>query len=116
MSTIPLLFTLPPSNRHEIILLDISSRPTLKALNKHVTSVISSSPNCAEFMGKYKKADGAVVERIQEFKIHWDTKARDGRIWPEFTVVTDENFAAIVELLKIAPGKDVLEVKMGKDE
>jgi hypothetical protein len=44
----PLLFTLPPSNRHEIILLDTSSKPTLKALNKQITATISSSPNCAE--------------------------------------------------------------------
>jgi hypothetical protein len=45
---LPLLFTLPPSNRHELILLDPSSKPSLKALNKQITSTIASSPNCAE--------------------------------------------------------------------
>jgi hypothetical protein len=115
--SIPLLFTLPPSNRHEIILLDTSSKPTLKALNKQVTATIASSPNCAEFMGKYKKSDeSGPKEAIQEFKIHWDTKSRDSKIWPEYTVVTDENFGAILEMLKSAPGKDVLEIKVGKDE
>ena len=48
--SLPLLFTLPPSNRHELILLDPSSKPSLKALNKQITSTIASSPNCAECM------------------------------------------------------------------
>lgn len=113
--SIPLLFTLPPSNRHEIILLDTSSKPTLKSLNKQITTTISSSPNCAEFMGKYKAADGP-QETIQEFKMHWDTKTRDGKIWPEYTVVTEENFGAIVELLKMSPTMGVLEIKVGKGE
>jgi hypothetical protein len=46
--SIPLVFTLPPSNRHEVILLDTSSKPTLKALNKQITATIASSPNCEE--------------------------------------------------------------------
>ena len=44
---IPVMFTLPPSNRHELILLD-TEKPSLKALNKQITSTIESSPNCAE--------------------------------------------------------------------
>jgi hypothetical protein len=114
MSTsIPILFRLGTSSRHEIILLDTSSKPSLKSLNKQITSTIAESPNCAEFMGKYKKAEG---EQIQEFKIHWDRASRDGKIWPEYTVVTDENLAAIMEMLKLKPGKDVLEIKVGKAE
>ncbi|KAF2030988.1 hypothetical protein EK21DRAFT_64346 [Setomelanomma holmii] len=112
--SLPLVFTLPPGSRHEIILLDTSSKPTLKALNKQITSTIASSPNCEEFMAKHKKADQK--ETIQEIKIHWDTQSRDAKLWPEYTVVTDENFAAILELVKLAPGKDVLEIKVGKDE
>jgi hypothetical protein len=46
--SIPLVFTLPPSSRHEVILLDTSSKPTLKALNKQITATIASSPNCEE--------------------------------------------------------------------
>lgn len=112
---IPLLFTLPPSNRHEIILLYTSSKPSLKALNKQITSTIAASPNCAEFMGKYKAADGP-KESIQEFKIHWDTKTRDGKIWPEYTELTEDNFAAILELLQTNPVMGVLEIKVGKGE
>lgn len=65
-------------------------------------------------MAKHKSPD--TKETIQEFKIHWDTKSRDGKLWPEYTVLTDENFGAILEMLKLLPGKDVLEVKVGKDE
>ncbi|KAF2267701.1 hypothetical protein CC78DRAFT_613811 [Lojkania enalia] len=111
---LPLLFTIPPSNRHEIILLDTSSKPTLKSLNKQITTTISSSPNCAEFMGKYKSKD--TTESIQEMKIHWSEAGRDRKVWPEYTIVTEENLAAVIELLKLGAGKDVLEIKVGKDE
>lgn len=112
--TFPLLFTLPPSNRHEIISLSTSSQLSLKSLNKQITATIASSPNCAEFMAKHKKSDEKEI--IQEFRIHWDTKTRDSKIWPEYTVVTEENLAAILALLEKNPGRDVLEVKVGKSE
>jgi hypothetical protein len=48
MSTIPLLFKIAPSARHEVILLDTSAKPSLKALNKQITATIATSPNCAE--------------------------------------------------------------------
>ncbi|KAJ4317308.1 hypothetical protein N0V94_004993 [Neodidymelliopsis sp. IMI 364377] len=110
----PLLFTVPPSNRHEFIFLDTSSKPTLKALNKQITSTLASSPNCAEFMGKYKSSE--TKEQIQEFKIHWSSKEYDLKVWPEYTVVTDENFGAILDLLQKEPKSGVLEIKVGKAE
>ncbi|CAA9956903.1 hypothetical protein P3342_000602 [Pyrenophora teres f. teres] len=113
--SLPLLFTLPPSNRHEFLLLDTTTKPTLKSLNAQITSIAASSPNCAEFMAKHKAADGP-KEIIHEFKIHWDTKTRDSKIWPEYTVLTDENLGAILELLKTNPLMGVLEIKMGKAE
>lgn len=67
-------------------------------------------------MAKHKSSAPENKETIQEFRIHWDTKTRDTKIWPESTVVTDENFGAIIEMLKLGGGKDVLQVKMGKDE
>lgn len=108
----PLLFTIPPSSRHEFITLDSSSKPTLKALNKQITSTLSSSPNCAEFMGKYKSTE--TKEQIQEFRIHWSSKEYDLKVWPEYTVVTDANFPALLELLKKDPKSGVLEIKVGK--
>ena len=110
----PILFTIPPSSRHEFITLDTSSKPTLKALNKQITTTLAASPNCAEFMGKYKSAD--TKEQIQEFKIHWSSKEYDLKVWPEYTVVTDDNFGSILELLKNDPKSGVLESKVGKAE
>ena len=65
-------------------------------------------------MSKHKSPDSN--ETIQEFKIHWDTKTRDGKIWPEYTVLTDDNLPAVLELLKANPVTGVLEIKMGKAE
>ncbi|KAH6643556.1 hypothetical protein C7974DRAFT_429633 [Boeremia exigua] len=110
----PVVFTIPPSNRHEFITLDPSTKPTLKALNKLITATLAASPNCAEFMGKYKAAE--TKEQIQEFKIHWSGKEFDLKVWPEYTVVTDANFGAILEVLKREPKSGVLEVKVGKAE
>lgn len=47
-SHLPLLFTIPPSNRHEFLLIDTSAKISLKALNKQITSLVAQSPNCAE--------------------------------------------------------------------
>lgn len=47
-STIPILFTLPPSSRHEVILLDTAGKLSLKALNKQITTTIAASENCQE--------------------------------------------------------------------
>ena len=66
-------------------------------------------------MGKYKAADGE-PEKIQEYKIHWNPRERDPKIWPEHTIVTEENFAAILEVLKLSPASGVLEVKVGKGD
>lgn len=79
---------------------------------------MGASPNCAEFMGKYKAkpGEGEAPETINEMRIHWDTKSKDAKMWPEYTIVTEENLGAIVELLKINPVMGVLEVKVGKQE
>jgi len=66
-------------------------------------------------MAQHKAKDGP-TEQIQEFRIHWDTKTRDAKIWPEYTVLTDDNFGAILELLKLNPVMGALEIKLGKDE
>jgi hypothetical protein len=65
-------------------------------------------------MSKYKSAD--TTEIIQSFRIHWSESGRDRKVWPEYTVLTDANFAAVLELLRAGAGKDVLEIKVGKDE
>lgn len=65
-------------------------------------------------MSKYKSKEQ--TEQIQEIKIHWCEAGRDRKVWPEYTIVTDDNFPAILELMKLGAGKDVLEIKVGKPE
>ena len=52
-------------------------------------------------------------QQIQEFKIHWSSANRDYKTWPEYTIVTEQNWPAILELMKLGAGKDVLEIKVG---
>ncbi|KAF1998964.1 hypothetical protein P154DRAFT_523589 [Amniculicola lignicola CBS 123094] len=111
---VPIMFTLPPSNRHEVLLLDTSSKTTLKSLNKQITSSMAESPNCAEFMSKFKSKEH--VETIQELKVHWAESGRDRKVWPEYTVLTEKNLEGVLELLRLGMGKDVLEVRVGKEE
>lgn len=64
-------------------------------------------------MAKHKAAD-APKESIQELKVHWSSMGRDFKVWPEYTVVTEANFPAILQVLSKGDAKDVLEVKVGK--
>ena len=65
-------------------------------------------------MQKHKSSE--VKEQIQEIRIHWSEAGRDRKVWPEYTIVTEDNYPAILELLKMGSAKDVLEVKVGKEE
>lgn len=85
------------------------SCPVLRIITK------TSANTTRTVMAQHKANDGP-AEQIQEFRIHWDTKTRDAKIWPEYTVLTDANFGAIFELLKLNPVMGVLEIKLGKDE
>jgi len=111
---LPLLFTLPPSNRHDFITLNANTS-TLPALNQRITATLAASPNCIEFMAQHKPAS-ASPPRIQQLRVHWDNnKTRDARIWPEYTIVTEDNLGAILAVLGADPGRGVLEVKVGEE-
>ena len=82
---LPVCFTLPPSARHELLLLPLSPKPTLKSLNKAITALIATSPNCAEFMAKYKSSEAA-ADLIQEIRVRWGSGGEAGKGkggWPE---------------------------------
>lgn len=65
-------------------------------------------------MQKHKNAE--VKEQIQEIRVHWSESGRDRKAWPEYTIVTEDNYPAILEVLKTGSAKDVLEIKVGKAE
>lgn len=67
-------------------------------------------------MAKHKNPESGPKETIQEIKIHWSESGRDRKTWPEYTVVTEENWPAVLELLRPSVGKDVLEIKVGAAE
>lgn len=108
MASFPVLFTLDGSGRHEVIL--ISSKTTLGGLSSEISSAASASPNCAEFMSKYKKKEEG-AENVSELKVRWSTGGRDPKVWPQSTIITEENVGAVLKLLD--PAKDVLEAKLG---
>jgi hypothetical protein len=110
----PVLFTIDGASRHELLLLP-SSTTTLKSLNTLITASAASSPNCTEFMSKFKKNDDSgPKEQIAEIKVKWCAEGRDMKIWPATTVITEENVAAVLAMVERGAGRDVVAVKMEK--
>jgi hypothetical protein len=114
---VPILFTVNGSSRHELMLIS-PTHATLDGITQEMISLAASSPNCAEFMGKYKQkkedTDEAVVE---ELKVKWNAHSHDPKIFPASTIVTKDNFKAIVTMIgKSGVGRDVFEIKVGSKE
>ncbi|KAI6838796.1 hypothetical protein KC365_g17365 [Hortaea werneckii] len=116
----PVLFTIEGSSRHEVIL--TSPTQTLSTLQTHLTNLVATSPNCAEFMSKYRNR--SITETVSEIRVRWAIadsgtpggSGRDGKIWPKETVLTEENFQAVMRLLEWGGGRDVLDVRMVRGE
>jgi hypothetical protein len=112
-SEIPLLFSIENSNRHELFI--ISSAAGLSDLTSEIETLAASSPNCKEFMSKYKKAG---EEKVVELKVRWGVAARESKIWPQTTILTEENTEAVLMMIERGGGlgRDVIEVKLKGQE
>ncbi|RMZ19734.1 hypothetical protein D0859_16267 [Hortaea werneckii] len=123
----PILFTIEGSSRHEAIqkkknFLLTSPTHTLSTLQTALTNLATTSPNCAEFMSKYRNRN--ITETVSEIRVRWAiadsgtpaASGRDGKIWPKETVLTEENFRAVMRLLEWGGGRDVLDVRMVRGE
>jgi hypothetical protein len=112
-SEIPLLFSIENSNRHELFI--ISTAAGLSDLTSEIESLAATSPNCKEFMSKYKKAG---EEKVVELKVRWGVAARESKIWPQVTVLTEENTEAVLMMIERGGGlgRDVIEVKLKGQE
>jgi len=112
-SEIPIMFAIENSNRHELFI--ISTAAGLSDLTSEIETLAASSPNCKEFMSKYKKAGG---EQVAEIKVKWGAAGRDPKIWPANTVLTEENTEAVLMMIERGGGlgRDVLEVKLKGQE
>ncbi|KAI7284631.1 hypothetical protein KC340_g18439, partial [Hortaea werneckii] len=99
-----------------------SPKQTLSALQTHLTNLATTSPNCAEFLSKYRNR--SITESVSEIRVRWAIadpgtpagSGRDGKIWPKETVLTEENFTAVMRLLEWGGGRDVLDVRMVRGE
>ena len=104
----PVLFTIGTSNRHDVISVNTSLR--LKEINRKVEAIVASSPNCEERLSKYSKNKNKL--QAKGLKVRWAGEPREAKLWPTSTIITDENVEAILSLMSLHAGKDVLEVEM----
>lgn len=74
----------------------------------------SSSPNCAEFMSKYKSKDSR--ESVSEIKVKWASEGRDKQLFPKETILTEDNCEPVLRMMAIGVGKDVFDIKMERNQ
>jgi hypothetical protein len=114
-SSVPILFTIDGTTRHEVILVS-PTHATLPSLSAAMARIAASSPNCGEFMAHYKKSSAA-PPGVEEIRVRWDARSHDPKIFPASTVVTGDNLRAVVEMIgRSGVGRDTLEVRMAKEE
>jgi hypothetical protein len=106
-SEIPLLFTIINSNRHELFI--TSTLTSYSDLASEIASLASTSPNCEEFMSKYKKQG---EQKVASMKVKWGVATGRDAIWPKSTVLTEENLEAVLLMMERGGGvgRDVVEV------
>lgn len=78
-------------------------------LKKQIETLASSSPNCAEFMSKFKKKEDS-QEKVKEVKVRWAAEGRDLKLFPRETVLTEDNCEAVLRMMAHGVGKDVFDV------
>jgi len=115
---VPILFTVNGSTRHELMLIS-PTHATLDGISAEMVSLAESSPNCAEFMNKYKKkpeqGEHTGQDGVTEIKVKWNAQSHDPKIFPASTIVTKENFKAVVSMIGASGvGRDVFEIKIGE--
>ncbi|GAM88476.1 hypothetical protein ANO11243_065090 [Dothideomycetidae sp. 11243] len=103
----PVLFTVGNSSRHEVMLIDPSA--SMKDLSTRVESITAASPNCVEALAKYSKKKTTL--QVKGFKVRWSGEPREARLWPSSTQLTDENVEAVLRLMALHQGKDIIEVE-----
>ncbi|TKA72759.1 hypothetical protein B0A55_06838 [Friedmanniomyces simplex] len=108
----PALFTIEGSNRHELLLGNPGR--DVDELRASMEKLASSSPNCQEFMSKFRNKD--IVEKVGEIKVKWASEGRDKQLFPKETLLTDENCEPVLRMMAIGGGKDVFDVKLEKSQ
>lgn len=105
MSEFPILFTVGQSNKHEVMI--INPGQGIKELSDKVKELVASSPNCSEPLSKYAKKSES---KVSEIKVRWSGEPREAKLWPTSTILTEDNSEALLSLVALHGGKDILEV------
>lgn len=128
-SKFPAVFTVESSSRHECgplsaaLLTQICVKLTMFAvftvntvndtlddLKGSMESLLASSPNAAEFLGKYRNKENK--DAIKDIVVKWASEGRDKQLFPRETLLTEQNYAAVLSMMAVGVGKDVFDVKL----
>jgi hypothetical protein len=82
----------------------------LDELKASMEKLASSSPNCAEFMSKYRNKEN--VDKVGEIKVRWGGK--DKQLFPKETLLTEDNCEPVLRMMAVGVGQDVFDVKLQK--
>lgn len=82
----------------------------LHELISNIDHLITTSPNAAEFMGKYRSKD--ISETVREITVKWAAEGRDSRVFVKETLLTEENIEPVLRMMAVGVGKDVFDVKV----
>ncbi|KAK4985755.1 hypothetical protein LTR28_002102, partial [Elasticomyces elasticus] len=63
-------------------------------------------------MSKYKKKGETL--RVTEVMVKWATEGRDKQLFPRQTLLTEDNCEAVLRMMQVGVGKDVIDVKVEK--
>jgi len=103
----PVLFTVNTSSRHDVLLLDSST--SIADMTSRIETLIASSPNCQQALDKYSKNKNKYD--VKSIKVRWSGEPREARLWPSATTLTKDNVEAVLELVRLHQGRDILEVE-----
>ena len=108
----PILFTVGNSSRHDVVL--INSGLSIADISSKIESAISASPNCRGALDKYSKNKNP--HEVKSVKVRWAGEPRESRLWPNATILTEDNVEAVLKLVALHDGKDIIEVEAEQKE
>lgn len=102
----PILLTTSGRIGHEIIMLDDIRHACFDDLLEDVCRKLSFSPNTRDPWNLRFKND-----KIKEVAVYWmHHYDQEVKMWPERTFITYENWRAILPMLRLRQGRDIMEV------
>lgn len=82
----------------------------LDELKQSMEKLNASSPNCQEFMSKYRSKESK--ESIESIKVKWAMEGRDKQLFPKETILTEDNCEPVLRMMAVGVGKDVFDIKL----